>query len=246
MPYKTGCLVCGKQLAYVDRAGSAACVYCGTLSQTNVTCIDGHYVCDSCHGASAKDLIEKYCINTTSTDPIAQAFLLMNNPAVKMHGPEHHFLVPAVLLASYFNQQGLPPEEKARSIREARRRSEDVKGGFCGFLGACGAGVGSGIFISVMSKATPLSGVEWRHSNRMTAESLGRISENDGPRCCKRSSFLSIMSSVDFLAGQFGVELSTNRQPVCTFSALNRECHQEDCPFSAEYVQKPLNRPTAP
>lgn len=239
MDYQTGCLVCGKELAYTENASSAACVYCGVPSQTNVTCMDGHYVCDGCHGAPAKDLIEKYCINTSSTDPLAQAFLLMNNPVVKMHGPEHHFLVPAVLLASYFNQKRLPSEEKAKAIREARRRSEDVKGGFCGFLGACGAGVGSGIFISVMTKATPLSGVEWRHSNRMTAESLRRISENDGPRCCKRGSYLSILSALDFLAREFAVHISTDRQPVCTFGTLNKECHREKCPFSPRSMYRP-------
>ncbi len=158
----------------------------------------------------------------------------MNNPAVKMHGPEHHFLIPAVLLASYFNQKGLPAEEKVKSIREARKRSEDIKGGFCGLHGACGAAIGSGIFISVLSKSTPLSKVEWRLSNRMTAESLGKISENEGPRCCKRSLFLSTISAVDFLAREFGVEIFTTRQPVCTFSSLNKECHHENCPFSPE------------
>jgi hypothetical protein len=234
MDYKSGCLVCGKQLVYIESASSAVCFYCGALSRTNATCIDGHYVCDSCHSSSAKDLIEKYCINTASTDPIAQAVLLMNNPAIKMHGPEHHFLIPAVLLASYFNQKGLPAEEKAKSIREARKRSEDVKGGFCGFYGACGAAIGSGIFISIMTGATPLSAVEWRLSNRMTAESLGKISENDGPRCCKRSLFLSTISAVDFLAREFRVEIFTNRQPICTFSALNKECHHKNCPFSPE------------
>ena len=234
MDYKTGCLVCGKQLVYIESASSAACSYCGALSQTNAACTDGHYVCDSCHSASAKDLIEKYCINTSSTDPIAQAFLLMNNPAVKMHGPEHHFLIPAVLLSSYFNQKGLPAEQRVKSIREARKRAEDVKGGFCGFHGACGAAIGSGIFVSIMSKATPLSVGEWKLSNRMTAESLSKISEQDGPRCCKRSLFLSIISAVDFLAREFGVEIVTNRRPICTFSALNKECHPANCAFSPE------------
>jgi hypothetical protein len=33
------------------------------------------------------------------------ALNLMKNPQIKMHGPEHHFLVPAVLLAAYYNTQ---------------------------------------------------------------------------------------------------------------------------------------------
>jgi rubredoxin len=61
MEYQTGCLVCGKPLVYSESAGPADCVYCGARKQTNATCIDGHYVCDVCHSASARDLIETYC-----------------------------------------------------------------------------------------------------------------------------------------------------------------------------------------
>jgi hypothetical protein len=116
MEHKTGCLICGKQLVYVDSTISAICFYCGGLHDAKAVCIEGHYVCDPCHGASAKDLIENYCTTTSSTDPVAQAITLMSNPAVKMHGPEHHFMVAAVLLASCFNQKGLPKKEKAASI----------------------------------------------------------------------------------------------------------------------------------
>jgi len=228
---KTGCLVCGKELVYSKSAGPTDCFYCGDEYETNAMCIDDHFVCDSCHSSSANDLIEKYCIHTVSTDPVSQAILLMKNPVVKMHGPEHHFLVPAVLLSSYFNVKESPADEKADSIRQARKRAEDVKGGFCGFHGACGSAIGTGIFISVVSRSTPLTKKEWRLSNRMTAESLYKISENDGPRCCKRGSFLAIINAVDFLKREFGVTLSADCDPVCTFDELNKECHKKNCRF---------------
>jgi hypothetical protein len=197
------------------------------VRETNATCINHHYVCDAYHSASANDVIEGHCISTGSTDPIALAALLMRHSASKMHGPEHHLLVPAVLLASYFNQKISPEEEKAGSIRKARKRAEDVKGGFCGFQGACGAAIGTGIFVSVISKSTPLSKVEWGLSNLMTAESLDKIAGNEGPCCCKRSSFLAILNATDFLHREFGVEIPTDHHPVCSFEALNKECHVE-------------------
>ncbi len=40
---------------------------------------------------------------------MALAIRLMRLPAVKMHGPEHHFLVPAVLLAAYLERHRLQP-----------------------------------------------------------------------------------------------------------------------------------------
>jgi hypothetical protein len=231
MNHKTGCLVCGGELVYSETTKSISCFYCGSSYETNAACTDGHFVCDACHSSLANDLIEKFCIHTQSTDPIAQAILLMNNPSIKMHGPEHHFLVPAVLLSSWFNQKSSPPEDKADAIRKARKRAEDVKGGFCGFHGACGSAIGTGIFVSVLTGSTPLAKNEWRLSNLMTAASLEKIAESDGPRCCKRSSFLAIVSATDFLEREFGIEIPADHQPVCTFDALNRECHRENCRF---------------
>ena len=73
-----------------------------------------------------------------------------------MHGPEHHFLIPAVLLSAFYNVSG-EPGEKEKKIKQARKRAENVLGGFCGFYGDCGAAVGTGIFVSVITGATPLS-----------------------------------------------------------------------------------------
>jgi len=62
-----------------------------------------------------------------------------------MPAPEHHFLVPAVLLAAYYNIKG-DPEQKKRKIKAARERSSNILVGFCGFHGDCGPAVGTGIF----------------------------------------------------------------------------------------------------
>ena len=231
MIYKTGCLVCGRELHYFGYSKTSKCFYCGDAHETNAACSGGHYVCDTCHSASANDLIERYCIHASSTDPINQAVQLMKNRSIKMHGPEHHFLVPAVLLSACYNLKGLPEEETKKAILEARKRAEIVKGGFCGLHGTCGAAVGTGIFVSILSGAHPLAKTEWRLSNRMTAESLKTISEFDGPRCCKRDSFLAILEAVDFLKKEFDIEMVVNQQPVCEFEILNKECHKEHCPF---------------
>ena len=36
-------------------------------------------------------------------------------------------------------------------------RATDIKGGFCGFYGNCGAAVGTGIYVSIITGATPLT-----------------------------------------------------------------------------------------
>lgn len=192
-------------------------------------CIHGHYVCDDCHRSDANGLIERYCTSTTATDPLEMAITLMSHPSVNMHGPEHHFLVPAVLLAAYYNQQG--SGEKAAKIRQARKRSENIKGGSCGFYGNCGAGVGTGIFMSLITGATPLSKKEWQLSNQMTAECLLSIAEHGGPRCCKRDTYLALQSAKAFLQKNFAVEIAM-REPIrCQFHNMNRECLKRECPF---------------
>ena len=231
MEQKSGCLYCGKELLYLDRPESCVCIYCKGTFSTQARCVDNHFVCDACHSLSANDLIERFTNACVSKDPLEMAITLMKSPSVKMHGPEHHFLVPAVLLSAFYNVKG-EPAEKAGSIAKARQRAEHVLGGFCGFYGDCGAAVGTGIFVSVMTGATPLSEESWMLANLMTARSLHTIALAGGPRCCKRNSFLALGEAVAFVKERFGVEMEAD--PVgarCAFSPLNKECRKANCRF---------------
>jgi hypothetical protein len=154
----------------------------------------------------------------------------MKNPAVKMHGPEHHFLVPAVLIAAYYNVQG-KPDVKGQKIGQAQQRAEMVNGDSCGLLGDCGAAVGTGIFISLVTGATPLSREEWKLSNLITAKSLEQIALRGGPRCCKRNTFLAIRSAADFTREHLAIVMPIATQITCEFPSRNNECLTKDCPF---------------
>src|SRR5690606_21226399 len=120
------------------------CTYCNKKFKANVTCSDGHYVSDGCHSMDAIGLIENYCRETDKTNPMEMAIELMKNSSINMHGPEHHFLVPAVLLTSYYNLL-MKKDMKTKKLAVAKMRAKDIKGGFCGFYGNCGAAVGAGM-----------------------------------------------------------------------------------------------------
>ena len=141
--------------------------------------------CENCKQLPPLDYIEKFCKNSNSTNPIELAELIMNGSNIKIHGPEHHFLVPAVLLTAYYNKIG-EKEMILKKLKNARERSKNVLPGFCGFYGACGAGIGTGIFLSIILNSTPLSVNEWSLCGQMTATSLTSIASDNGPRCCKR------------------------------------------------------------
>ena len=232
MTFLEGCTVCGSELVYTSEHETKVCFICRNKAISNVDCPKGHFICDSCHSSDANSLIEQFCVHTNLTDPIKIANLLMRQPQIKMHGPEHHFLVPAVLLASYYNFSG-EDELKVRKIRSAKLRAEKVPGGFCGTHGHCGAAVGTGIVVSLITGATPLSEKEWQLSNRITGQTLLEIADKGGPRCCKRDSFIAIEKAAGFIRKHFSAELPLS-PAVCEFSKRNQQCLHGGCSFYKE------------
>lgn len=224
-------MLCGEPLVYRSRAVEQTCVYCGGSFLSEASCAAGHFVCDACHGADGSALIERYCLQTTSRNPVEMAVTIMSHPSIAMHGPEHHFLVPAVLLAAYHQVE--PDGDLATQLKQARKRAEGVKGGSCGFCGNCGAAVGTGIFISLVTGSSPLSKLGWQLSNRMTAESLLAVAEHGGPRCCKRDTFLALQTAQAFLQNHFKIALEMPAAVRCDFSLHNKECLKQACPFFA-------------
>lgn len=225
-------MICGKELIYYEDYKEVECTYCHNKFKSNVTCSDGHYVCDICHSMDAIELIENYCKNTIKTNPLDMAVELMKSPSINMHGPEHHYLVPAVLLTSYYNLLD-KRNEKNKKLAVAKMRAKDIKGGFCGFYGNCGAAVGAGIYISIITGATPLTKESWGLSNRMTGTALLRMSEIGGPRCCKRNLFTAIREAAKFTDEHFNLKLYDyeDYKPKCSFRTKNRECLKAECPY---------------
>ena len=147
-----------------------------------------------------------------------------------MHGPEHHVMVGAALLTAYHNAGG--DIDLSDALMEMLRRGKSVPGGACGYWGACGAGISTGMFVSIISGSTPLTDEPFALSHKMTAAALGQIGEIGGPRCCKRDSFLSILTAIDFVKEHFGIALQ-KPEVVCRYAAQNNQCIGKRCPFSA-------------
>ena len=225
---KDECLICGAPLVYLGVDEPMECAICHRKENSKTRCIHGHYVCNDCHTAGL-DTIIGLCLKETSRNPVEIIEKMMALPFCHMHGPEHHVMVGAVLLTAYKNAGGQIELDKALS--EMMNRGKSVPGGACGFWGTCGAGISSGMFVSIISGSTPLKNEPFALSHMMTAKSLEAIGEIGGPRCCKRDSFLSILSAVDFVKENFGVEME-RPAIVCKYSAQNNQCIGKRCPFS--------------
>ena len=225
---KEECLICKAPLEYFEKDSLMECVICHRRELSKTCCIKGHYVCNDCH-MKGMDAIVGICLGETSKNPIEIAEKIMAQPFCHMHGPEHHIVVGAALLTAYKNAGG--DIDLSKALTEMKNRGQSVPGGACGFWGACGAGISSGMFVSIISGSTPLAGEPFGLSNRMTAKSLDAIGSVGGPRCCKRDSYLSILSAIDFVKEHFGVEMEKS-EIVCEFSAKNNQCLGKRCPFS--------------
>ena len=152
----------------------------------------------------------------------------MDMPFCHMHGPEHHIMVGSALLTAYHNAGGQIDLPKALS--EMISRGSKVPGGACGFWGACGAAISTGMFISIITGSTPLMHEAWGHSNLMTSRSLARLGEIGGPRCCKRNSYMSILTAIDYAERITGVRMH-KPQVVCRHMSSNSQCIGNRCPF---------------
>ena len=225
---KEECLICGAPLEYLEEDELMECAVCHKKENSKTRCVHGHYVCNECHTAGM-DAIVGLCLNEISKNPVEIIEKMMAMPFCHMHGPEHHVMVGAALLTAYKNAGGAI--ELGPALTEMLNRGKSVPGGACGFWGACGAGISSGMFVSITSKSTPLSVEPFALSHRMTARSLSAIGEIGGPRCCKRDSYLSILSAVDFVKENFGIEME-KPEIVCSHSAQNNQCIGKRCPFA--------------
>ena len=198
------CLICGAPLEYLDEDVEMECELCRKKERSRTRCVNGHYVCSECH-MQGTDRLAGLCLRETSKNPAVILNRMMAMPFCHMHGPEHHIMVGMALLTAYRNAGGKLDLKKA--LAEMNSRGRQVPGGACGFWGACGAGISTRMFVSIATGSTPLGEENFGLSHKMTSRALGAIGEVEGPRCCKRDSYLSILEAVDFAEEYLGISM---------------------------------------
>lgn len=231
---KEECLICKAPLVYLENDALMECALCHKKSRSNAECQNGHFVCDECHTKGAGSIIE-VCLSETSSDPLLIFNKLVRLPFCHMHGPEHHIITGSALLTAYKNAGGIVSLPDA--LIEMQSRGKKVPGGACGFWGACGAAVSTGMFVSIVTGSTPLAVREWGLSNLMTSAALKAIGELGGSRCCKRNSYTAINAAIDFSAEWLGVQMERS-EIVCTYSEMNNQCIKSRCPYHSSEKKK--------
>lgn len=183
------CLICGSPVITREQPAKMECAICQKIFADVTACINGHYVCSDCSEHPGAAVIRSICTRTKSKNPVSIAVIMMNSPAVYMHGANHHAIIAAALLAAYKNCGG--DIDLNTAIDEAIRRGSAVPYGICATAGTSGGAVSAGIFHSIVAKTDPLSIKEWGEGNLLVAECLHKIGLAGGPRCCKRCPYFS-------------------------------------------------------
>lgn len=224
----SGCMYCGKPLVYQSVEEERTCTFCGSAYLSNSVCENGHFVCDHCHAENGLDIIRQVCLNTRETDMIRLFERIRQHPSIPVHGPEYHAMIPGIILATYKNRGGdITPE----IIETGIKRGSTIAGGFCGFMGICGAAVGVGIAFSLMTESTPLKALERQTIQTITHRVLEEIAEKKAARCCQREGWIALKKSAELSQGVLPVSLKADAGLVCRQQHRNRECMGKECPL---------------
>jgi hypothetical protein len=153
---------------------------------------------------------------------------IRRHPAVPMHGPEHHALVPGIILVAYRNAGG---EISDSIIKNGVKRGSSVAGGYCAFMGVCGAAVGVGIAFSLILDANPLAPDKRKLVQRCTRAALEEISKVKAARCCQRDSWLALKKAASLSETYLPITLKSENDLICQQKRQNKECMGLECPL---------------
>jgi hypothetical protein len=219
------CIICGGELKQVDSV--ATCMFCGQETTAEYLCDVGHHICEECQLADWPHVVERVCEGTRQRDPVDIVNLIMKHPMAVMHSPQHHIIVTPAVLAALRNRDQYPlaPGRLASAIE----RTRDIPLGACGMRGECGAAVGVGTLVSILTGATYQKDRERSLALRANSETLQAIACAGGPRCCKQSVYLALEVASAFLGRELNLDLSV--EPRCEFAVRNEECKKERCQY---------------
>lgn len=180
--------------------------------------------------AEAIKFVKEKCLDYKGKDPIELAVEIMNDDIIRMHGPEHHFIVPAVLITCVHNHINTK-FDLLEKLNIAEKRAELETSRVCTFKqGSCGAAQGTGVFMSMYLGRNEADEDAWSPANKIITESLKKIDESNGPRCCKRDTYIALETAAEFLKNRFSVNLPVSHGK-CTFSLRNEGCGHEECEY---------------
>ncbi|MDV0442730.1 DUF5714 domain-containing protein [Methanorbis rubei] len=224
------CILCGAPIKVVHPAQTMHCAICGRKYTDVVLCKEGHYICEHCRKDPGKEMIRSICVRSTSKNPIEIATEIMSSPVIAFRQQEHHSIVAASLLTAYKNNGGNVDDFKA-SLMEIIKRGTHIPYKIQLETGTSGGAMSAGIFHSVLTGMNIHNKEGWAEGAMIVAECMTKISEIEGPCCCKRCTFTAISVTAQNSEKYYNVPMDIPEKIRCKYTKRNRDCVKANCPY---------------
>ena len=153
---------------------------------------------------------------------------IRSHPSIPKHGPEHHAMVPAIIVTCYNNSGGVVAEN---ALKTALSRGSGIIGGSCGFLGMCGAASGVGIGFAVIFQSSPITTTSRARAQQVTHAVLGEIAKYEAARCCNREVWTALSTASKLSETFFHIKLEALTDFTCDQKKFNQYCYGKLCPI---------------
>lgn len=233
-------MVCGEKLDYRANPESLTCYFCGETKPGSISCPNGHFVCDACHGKDAYSAISDIAFNTESNDPVEIADQMMSHPSVPMIGGEHHAIVATSVMAAlknsdpiFYNRRQITVNNDLIERALDRTWTDRVPSCTCANYGACGAALAAGAIFSLLTDATcdTPKARERQIAMEVTNYAASDIAWYRGT-CCKLSVKLAIDGVCLAIKEHVGLELPRNHTKCHHMKRNPYKCFGARCPYS--------------
>lgn len=219
-------------MEYFSSGRELTCVLCGKKEIGNISCQNGHYVCDECHGKDLFDSIKDYVLKSKAVDPFEIAEYLMNKDNVPMLGCENAWIAAGALMAALKNN-GIVKVTDEQIVEALRRTKRQAVGGYCGLTGVCGIAPAIGACFSVTLGAACPKDQETAVTMKVVARIINKIADETGPCCCKNFVRTAIDESIKAAKEYLNVSLPSNSEAIiCTYSSRHPHgCRETKCQY---------------
>ena len=160
------------------------CFYCSTKDIGNISCSNGHYVCDKCHGEGLFGTVKEYVLTSKSANPFEIAEYLMDLENVPMLGCENAWIAAGALMAALKNEGNARVTDE-QIVEALNRTKKQAIGGYCGLTAVCGIAAAIGACFSVILGAACPKDQETATIMKVVASIVNTIANETGPCCCK-------------------------------------------------------------
>ena len=226
------CQICGGQLDYFSPGKELTCFQCGKKEIGNISCPNGHYVCDECHGRGLFDTVKDYVLNNHSTNPSEIAENLMDQNNMPMLGCENAWIAAGALMAALKNE-GTAKVTEEQVVDVLNRTKKQAIGGYCGLTGVCGIAPAIGACFSVILGAACPKDRETAITMRVVAKIVDTIANETGPCCCKNFLRKTLTEAIKLVKEHLGISLPMpSENIICKHIERHPHgCRKEKCSY---------------